>query len=99
MITPMVARLVRDPFDHQGWLFEFQTGPLHRFSPSVFRDDAPPCRGPVRRRTWRVLLLLCGRRNGCHSYGEFSERDSFVSEDQNSALNLVCVRVSVTARG
>jgi hypothetical protein len=21
MITPMVARLVRDPFDHQGWLF------------------------------------------------------------------------------
>jgi len=22
MITPMVARLVRDPFDRQGWLFE-----------------------------------------------------------------------------
>jgi len=22
MTTPMVARLVRDPFDRQGWLFE-----------------------------------------------------------------------------
>jgi len=22
MITPMVVRLVRDPFDRQGWLFE-----------------------------------------------------------------------------
>jgi hypothetical protein len=24
MITPMVARLVRDPFDRQGWLFELK---------------------------------------------------------------------------
>jgi len=24
MITPMVARLVRDPFDREGWLFELK---------------------------------------------------------------------------
>ena len=24
MITPMVARLVRDPFDRDGWLFELK---------------------------------------------------------------------------
>ena len=24
MITPMVARLIRDPFDRQGWLFELK---------------------------------------------------------------------------
>jgi ATP-dependent DNA ligase len=24
MITPIVARLVRDPFDRDGWLFELQ---------------------------------------------------------------------------
>jgi len=24
MITPMVARLVRDPFDPEGWLFELK---------------------------------------------------------------------------
>ena len=24
MIIPMVARLVRDPFDHDGWLFELK---------------------------------------------------------------------------
>ena len=26
MITPMVARLVRDPFDREGWLFEVEVG-------------------------------------------------------------------------
>jgi ATP-dependent DNA ligase len=24
MITPMVAKLVRDPFDREGWLFELK---------------------------------------------------------------------------
>ena len=24
MITPMIAKLVRDPFDHEGWLFELK---------------------------------------------------------------------------
>jgi len=26
MITPMVARLVRDPFDRERWLFELKWG-------------------------------------------------------------------------
>ena len=32
----MVARLVRDPFDREGWLFELLRGPPHKISSVAF---------------------------------------------------------------